>query len=251
MPWSRVYHGRPATTAIVGPIAPVAARADRFRGPHPVALVRSARSAYDADMALTYAYAYRSGTIYLNVTNRCSNDCVFCVRQGSGTLAGYDLRLDEEPDAAAVCAALERAAAEEGDVPALDEVVFCGFGEPTYRLALIGEVGRHLRERGVPVRLNTNGQAALIHGRDPFPTLRDAVDHASISLNASDRERYVQRCQPRFGPEAWDAVLDFARTAVATLPRVTLTVVGFTLQDDELEGCEELADRLGAELRVR
>jgi TatD DNase family protein len=206
---------------------------------------------------MAIAYEYRPGRLYLNVTHRCSNACTFCVRQGSASrLAGHDLRLPREPDTAEVLEAIDAATAARGR--AFDEVVFCGFGEPTYRLDLLRAVGRTLRRQGVPVRLNTNGQAALTAGGDPLTAggdpvaaLQGAVDHVSVSLNAPDAARYVALCRPQAGPAAWEALLGFCRDAVAHLPRVTLTVVGFTLEDEELERCESLADELGAELRVR
>ncbi len=199
---------------------------------------------------MAIAYEYRPGRLYLNVTHRCSNACTFCVRQGSASrLAGHDLRLPREPDTAEVLEAIDAATAVRGR--AFDEVVFCGFGEPTHRLDLLRAVGRRLRRQGVPVRLNTNGQAALIAGGDPVAALQGAVDHVSVSLNAPDASRYVALCRPQAGLAAWDALLGFCRNAVARLPRVTLTVVGFTLEDEDLERCEALAGELGAELRVR
>ncbi|MBW2458041.1 MAG: radical SAM protein, partial [Deltaproteobacteria bacterium] len=161
-------------------------------------------------LAMVLAYPYRPESLYLNITNRCSNDCTFCVRRGGRyTLAGFDLRLTEEPTAIQVLAAIAEREAEHGGP--FEEVVFCGFGEPTYRLELIGEVGRTLRSAGTHVRLNTNGQAALIAGRDPWPVLAGALDAISISLNAPDAESYQDLCHPQFGAEAYDALLTFAR----------------------------------------
>ncbi len=199
---------------------------------------------------MVIAYPYRPESLYLNVTNRCSNDCTFCVRRGGHfTLAGFDLRLTTEPTAEQVLTAITDREAQHGGP--FEEVVFCGFGEPTYRLEIIGEVGRALRSAGQTVRLNTNGQAALIAGRDPWPELADALDAVSISLNAPDAESYLELCQPQFGPETYEAVLSFARGSVQHVDEVVLTVVGFTLDHEAIAGCERIADSLGVGFRIR
>jgi TatD family-associated radical SAM protein len=196
------------------------------------------------------AYAYRPESLYLNVTNRCSNNCTFCVRRGGNfTLAGFDLRLTEEPTADQLLAAIAEQESEHGGP--FEEVVFCGFGEPTYRLELIGEVGRAQRRAGTRVRLNTNGQAALIAGRDPWPTLTDALDGVSISLNAPDQASYLALCQPQHVEAAYDALVTFAQRAAERLDEVVLTVVGWTLDDEAAQRCEQRAKSLGVGFRIR
>ncbi len=199
---------------------------------------------------MVIAYPYRPESLYLNVTNRCSNDCRFCVRKrGDFSLAGFDLRLTEEPSADQVLAAIAEQETAHGGP--FGEVVFCGFGEPTFRLELIGEVGRALRSAGTTVRLNTNGQGALIAGRDPWPTLTDALDAVSISLNAPDSVSYQALCRPQHGEAAYDAVLSFAQKGSERVDEVVLTVVGFTLDDDATERCEQIANSLGVGFRIR
>jgi len=202
---------------------------------------------------MTIAYEYRPGVLYLNVTNRCSNDCEFCVRQGPGySLGGVNLRLEREPTASEVKQAI--GAAETRRADPFDEVVFCGFGEPTHRLALIGEVGRWLRGRGVAVRLNTNGHTTLISGwalDKVVDEVAGAVDTISISLNAPTASEYVQLCDPSFGEEAFEAVVSFARACVGRVNRVVLTVVGFSLEEEAADRCEDLAHDMGADFRVR
>jgi TatD family-associated radical SAM protein len=204
---------------------------------------------------MTIAYEYRPGRLYLNVTNRCSNDCVFCVRQGPGySLGGMDMRLAREPTADEVKGAIRAAEQERRQGRVFDEVVFCGFGEPTHRLGLIGEVGQWLRGRGVAVRLNTNGHAALLNGQDLgaiVELLTEAVDTVSISLNAPSAEEYEELCEPSFGKEAFEAMVGFARACVGRVGCVVLTVVGFCLEEEAIDRCEELADAIGAEFRVR
>jgi TatD family-associated radical SAM protein len=200
---------------------------------------------------VTVAYEYRPGSLYLNITNRCSNSCAFCVRQAPGfSLAGFDMRLEREPGAAEVLEAVDEAQALRGEP--FDEVVFCGFGEPTHRLDVVREVGRALRRDGAFVRLNTNGQAALLNpGRDPVEELDGALDAVSISLNAPDPETYLELCRPRHGRAAHAAVLELARRCVGRIPQVTLTVVGGTISSAQARRCAELARGIGAGFRVR
>jgi TatD family-associated radical SAM protein len=199
---------------------------------------------------MVIGYELHPGTLYLNVTNRCSNDCTFCVRRRAGfSLGGYAMKLDREPTASEVLGDVARLEREHGRP--FDEVVFCGFGEPTMRLELVSEVGRALRAAGSPVRLDTNGQAALIAGRDPMPLLAGALDALSVSLNAPDAASYAELCRPRFGAAAYPAVLDFARAATERFARVTLTVVGCALDERAVTRSAEIAAAMGADFRVR
>jgi TatD DNase family protein len=199
---------------------------------------------------MVIAYELRPATLYLNVTNRCSNDCSFCVRRRPGfSLGGYPMRLEREPGASELLDEVARQERARGGP--FDEVVFCGFGEPTLRLELVDEVGRALRARGVRVRLDTNGQAALLAGRDPLPELARACDALSISLNAPTVARYLELCRPEHGAEAYEALTELARRAVEHGLDVTLSVVGHVLEPEEIAACERIARSLGASFRVR
>jgi TatD DNase family protein len=136
------------------------------------------------------------------------------------------------------------------------EIIWCGFGEPTFRLDLIVDAGPHLKASGARVRLDTNGHGALIHGRDILPELAPAVDAVSVSLNAPTVERYVELCSPSFGdhpPEAfYRATQDFLSGAAEHFDEVTASVVGHVLGFDEVEVAEDLAKSLGCRnFRVR
>ncbi|MEN8152098.1 MAG: TatD family nuclease-associated radical SAM protein [Planctomycetota bacterium] len=200
---------------------------------------------------MDYAYTYSSPRrLYLNVTNRCTNRCSFCVRDVRAGLGDGHLRGGEEPDLDALLAAIDA----KGDT--FDEIVWCGFGEPTFRLDLIVAAAPELRERCDRVRLDTNGHGALIHGRDVLPDLADAVDEVSVSLNAPTAARYVELCRPAFGnhsPEAFfEATCDFLAGAVGRFDDVTASVVGHALDLDEVEAAEALAESLGGRrFRVR
>ena len=150
--------------------------------------------------------------------------------------------------------------ARHGDRP-LREVVWCGFGEPTYRLDLITAAAPNLRARAQTIRLNTNGHACLIHGCDVLPELAAAVDEVSVSLNAAHRERDIEICLPNPAmfvgdqPPAeafWDAMVEFLTRAPRHFRRVQSSVVGGVLTDDEIEATRELARSLRVErFRVR
>lgn len=187
------------------------------------------------------AYTIRN-SLYLNVTNRCTNSCTFCPKFSDFVVKGYQLRLDHEPAAAEVIAAI-------GDPRHYDEVVFCGYGEPLLRLDLVKEVSAWLKTKGVTVRINTDGQANLVHGRDITPELAGLVDTLSISLNAADAATYQRYCRSRFGAAGYAAVKDFIRCAKLQIPQVVASVVA--LPGLDLVACRKVAEELGVPLRER
>jgi TatD family-associated radical SAM protein len=190
---------------------------------------------------------YRVGkNLYINLTNRCSNRCAFCVREGQSAVGEAEsLWLDREPQEEEVLAALRRMGAAD-----CGEIVFCGFGEPTERLDALTGVARQIKSEwpGMRVRLNTNGQGSLIAGRDITPEFNGLIDCASVSLNAANARDYARVCRPEHGEGAFDAVLDFAAKAKAHIPEVVLSIVE---GEADAPACENLARRLGLPLRVR
>lgn len=186
------------------------------------------------------AYKIRD-SLYLNVTNRCTNQCFFCVRFHSDYVKGHYLRLAEEPSVARIEASI-------GEPSEHKEVVFCGYGEPLIRLDAVKEVASWVKSKGGRVRINTNGHGNLIHGRNILPELRGVVDALSISLDAHDSETYERLCRP-FYRGAFDAVLDFIREAKKHIPDVQLTVVD--TEGVDLDACRKLAEGLSVALRVR
>lgn len=202
-------------------------------------------------------YVYRYGDarrLYLNVTNKCANRCSFCVRYSTAGLGGAVLWGGEEPD----LQMLQEAVRAFGSFEGFREFVWCGYGEPTFRLDLIRQAAPWLRSRGAKIRLNTNGQACLIHGRDVLPELSPAVDEISISMNAPNCWRYLELCRPesdRFlvAPERfWDALLDCLIRAPGYFESVQATVVGAVLGPEEIRQCRNLASSMGInKFRVR
>lgn len=186
------------------------------------------------------AYRIRD-SLYLNITNRCTNACSFCIRFRSDFVKGHNLRLRTEPTA-------EEVIREIGDPRIYKEVVFCGLGEPLQRLDLVRDVSRWIKAHGGRVRVNTNGHAALIHGRDILPELAGLVDAVSVSLDAQDAATYDRICKPVF-PNAFDAVIGFIREARRHIPEVQVTVV--EAEGVDIGRCREIAEGLGVTLRVR
>jgi TatD DNase family protein len=157
-------------------------------------------------------------SLYLNVTNRCTNACTFCAKRSDYHVKGHLLKLPGEPSVAEVLALV-------GDPKRHAEIVFCGFGEPLLRLADVKEIAGELKARGARVRVNTDGLANLVHGRNVLPELAGLVDALSVSLNAPDAETYARICPNRYGAASFPALLDFLREAPNHVPSVTATAV--------------------------
>lgn len=187
------------------------------------------------------AYKIRD-SLYLNITTRCTNHCDFCIRYYSDFVKGHNLRLKKEPSFEDVIKSI-------GDPRSYKEVVFCGYGEPLIRLDLVKAVAAWIKERGGMVRLNTNGQGNLIHGRNILPVLKGLVDYISISLNADRAEIYNEVCHPEFGEKTFEAMKDFIIEAKRHIPDVGITVI--TLPRVDLKACEMMAKKWGVKFRKR
>jgi len=189
-----------------------------------------------------YVYTYHGG-VYINPTNNCTNNCVFCLRNDRNGVADNDLWLKKEPTAEEIIADLK-------PLLPVEKITFCGFGEPMMRLDVIKEVAKFAKDNGIFVKINTNGQADLIYGRDVLPDLVGLVDAFSISLNASTAEKYQDECQSIYGEAAFPALLSFTKRALTAGFNTTLSVVD-VLPPDEIERCEKIAKDIGATFRVR
>lgn len=201
-------------------------------------------------MTITYEY---EGALYVNLTNKCNCNCEFCLRHGKAQGSIYtedSLWLEREPTREeALDSFLGR------DVCSYREIVFCGYGEPTYRLDdllwLVDELKVRFGGKLPPVRINTNGHANLINGRNVCPELADRIHTLSISLNATNAADYVALCHPIQGEAAYQAMLDFAREAANYVSQVVLTIVDKDKTAEEIEQCKSIAADLGVKLRIR
>ena len=197
-------------------------------------------------MSTSGEIAYRIGdALYLNLTNACTLRCRFCPKhEGAWAVKGHELELERGPSFEQVVAAI-------GDPGSYREVVFCGLGEPTLRLRLLLRVARWLKERGVArVRLNTDGLANLIHGRDTTVEMAGVIDAVSVSLNAQDEATYLRHCAPpRAG--AYEACKEFIQAAGAHIPEVVATALD-GLPGVDIDACRRVAEEeLGARFRRR
>ena len=194
--------------------------------------------------------AYEVGeSLYINVTNKCSNRCDFCIRNnGDGAYGSEPLWREREPGAEEILAAIAEKGAER-----YPEIVFCGYGEPTYRIEDARTVALKIKERfpSMHIRMNTNGHSDLIHKKETAMLFEGAFDTVGISLNTPNAEEYVKICRPVFGEIAFDGLLKFAEKLKKYVPRVLLSVVRQTLTEEELNECRHIAERIGVELKIR
>ncbi|MGN0942018.1 MAG: TatD family nuclease-associated radical SAM protein [Selenomonadaceae bacterium] len=190
--------------------------------------------------------------IYVNLTNRCTCACTFCLRTMKKMAESHTLWLKKEPTVEEVEAGLDEAFKKHGAL--ISEVVFCGFGEPTMRLhdlvTLLGYVKNHYPSAAT--RVNTNGLSDLNFKRDTAPDFGGGIlDTISISLNASNAERYLELTRSEFGMPSYDAMLDFAVNVKQYVPNVVLTVVDHVEDSEEIKKCQKICDERGLKLRVR
>jgi TatD DNase family protein len=175
-----------------------------------------------------YSIAYKiRNSLYLNITNRCTLACVFCPKFTTFEVKGHYLRLPKEEPG------FEKIVEAMGDLSGLDEVVFCGFGEPTQRLDMLKRVSQYAHSKGLKVRLDTDGLGNLIHQRDIVPELKGVIDAVNVSLNAPDAQVYAKVCPNRFGEAAYPEVKKFILEAKRHIPWVQASVVGMPGVDVE------------------
>ncbi|MFA5144230.1 MAG: TatD family hydrolase [Candidatus Omnitrophota bacterium] len=187
------------------------------------------------------AYGIRD-SLYLNITNRCTNNCDFCVRRDTDFVKGHNLVLDKEPDIGEILEAV-------GDPAGYKEIVFCGYGEPTIRLDVVRAVAKALKAKGAVIRLVTNGHGDLINSRPIAGELAGLIDKVSVSLNADTEDKYNDICVPKFGPGSFKHVIDFITECAAR--NIDTEVTCLDLEGVDIQKCEELAKSLGAKFRLR
>ena len=186
--------------------------------------------------------------VYVNITNDCNCDCVFCLRSIKEMARESSLWIEHDPSLTEIVEELERLPWQY-----VREVVCCGFGEPLIRLDTVLSVLRWVKEHhpDMSTRVNTNGLGELEHGyvfADQFAGLLDTV---SISLNASNAERYLALTRSRFGISSYEAMLTFAEHCKPYVPNVVLTVVEKVEDAEEIALCRRICAERGLTLRVR
>lgn len=196
---------------------------------------------------MTITYPVKNG-IYVNMTNRCPCACTFCLRQNAdGVFGSGSLWLEREPTVRELCESVD-----SWDLGKYDEVVFCGYGEPTERLDDLLKVAAYVKSKSsIKTRLNTNGLADLIWNEKTAPKLKGLIDTVSVSLNTTNKEDYYKLVRPKFGVDSYDAMLRFTRDCTAYVPNVVMTVVDLVTSKEEQEICRKICESVGATLRIR
>jgi TatD family-associated radical SAM protein len=193
---------------------------------------------------VTQKISYQIGnSLYLSITDRCTLVCTFCPKTlGNTTVQGYDLSMDHRPSVEEIISAIDNPIK-------YDEVVFCGYGEPTLRLNVLLEVARTIKAAGGKTRINSDGLANLVHRRNTLPEMADCIDALSISMNAQDKTTYDRHTQPTL-PDSYDAMLAFLTEAPKHIAQVTATALD-GLEGVDIAACEKLAEACGVHFRKR
>jgi len=197
-----------------------------------------------------FAY-YLGSTMYINVTNKCTNKCVFCIRSTGDSVGGVNLVLEDEKFTYEdVIREVRDAFSDE-----CSEIVFCGYGEPLIKLDIVKHTAKFIRENypEIPVRINTNGHGNLIHRRNIVPELKGLIDKVSVSLNADTAELYAELANPVYEKSiAYEGVRDFIKECSQNGIETTATVVsGFGNYKIDIDKCRQIAEGLGAKFRAR
>ncbi len=206
-------------------------------------------------MANTLVYLL-DGKIYINLTNMCTNDCIFCLRKDKSDVKGQELWLDDENSTATdVIEQFEIIVKQHFtlDTSRFNEVTFCGYGEPMLKLDVLEEVAKYIKTHypGTKIRVNTNGHANFVYNRNVVPELKGLVDEFSVSLNAATKEEYNELSQPKFS-EAYAEMKKFIKYCRdENIPVVASVVEGYKGRHLDLEICKQISKDLGAKFRVR
>ena len=190
-------------------------------------------------------YTYKN-QVYANITNKCDCSCRFCIRSHRDSIGeAENLWHKTEPTLEEI-----KKAMDDFDFTGYEELVFCGYGEPTCALENLLASAAYAKEKyNVKIRLNTNGLANLYHNRNVVPELAEVIDSVSISLNAPTAEKYQEVTRPQF-ENAFPAMLDFASLAQAAFGHTQLSIVD-VLPEEEIKACQRIADERGIFLKIR
>lgn len=214
-------------------------------------------------------------TVYINLTNACTNDCVFCLRSQKDDVCGADMWHDdnytlediiEQFEGFITSAKNSKSHSEEhqeeeenlGSSPLcsdqrLKNVVFCGYGEPFLRKEMMKEFAKYLRKNypELTIRVNTNGHANAIYRTNVAEEFKGLLDVASVSLNSDNADEYDEICRPKI-KNAYEEVKKFIKACnEAGIKTYASIVTGFDEREINVENCEKIAHELGAEFRNR
>lgn len=197
-------------------------------------------------MSNTLVYSL-DGKTYINLTNKCTNNCIFCLRQDKNDVCGQDMWLDTEDFSP------EDVISQLKNFDISKEVIFCGYGEPLLKLEVLKEVAKYIKQNSpnTKIRINTNGHANYVYKRNIIPELKGLIDKISVSLNASTSEEYDELSQPKF-ENAYEEVKKFIKCCTESGIQTDASIVdGYKGRRLNIEKCKQIANELGANLRVR
>ncbi len=195
---------------------------------------------------LTIFYKFE-GEMYVNITNGCPCDCVFCIRKNGDTIEDNDsLWLEHEPSFEEICSAFDAF-----NKTGITEAVFCGYGEPCVRADMLLKTAEYIKQNSdMNVRINTNGLVRLIHKDFDVSGFKGLIDSISVSLNAPTAQSYNEVTRPSFGEKAFDEMLKFSIDVKNLGIKTAFTVVD-VITKEQIADCEALAQKMGIPLRVR
>jgi len=186
-------------------------------------------------------------TVYVNLTNACTNSCVFCLREQKDDVCGANMRHDDNYT-------LEDIIRQFKNFSSIKEVVFCGYGEPFLKKDMMKEFCKYLRQNypEIKIRVNTNGHANAIYKTNTAEEFKGLIDAVSVSLNASNADEYNEICHPKI-VNAYSEVKKFIKSARDAGMDVSASIVtGFDKEHNiDIEKCRKIADSLGAKFRNR
>lgn len=203
-------------------------------------------------MANTLVYLL-DNKIYINLTNRCTNNCIFCLRNDKDDVCGQELWLDSEDFSAEDVISQFHSVLNKAGDDFKNEAVFCGYGEPMLKLDILKNVALFIKQNypQIKTRINTNGHANFVYKRNVAPELIGLIDEISVSLNAPTSQEYNELSNPKFD-NAYDEVKNFIKSCSdAGIKTVTSIVENYKGRHLDIEACEKISNDLGAKLRVR
>ena len=195
------------------------------------------------------------GKIYINLTNRCTNDCIFCLRKDKDDVVGQTLWLDDENSTAQDV--IKQFEVKKNELLSTNlpftETIFCGYGEPMLKFDELKQVAKYIKEKypKTKIRVNTNGHANYIYKKNIVPECKGLIDEFSVSLNGATKKEYDELSLPKFA-QAYEEVKNFIKACSDEKISVVASVVeGYKGRHLDLKKCEEIANNLGAKFRVR
>ena len=187
-------------------------------------------------------------TVYINLTNACTNSCVFCLREQKDDVCGHEMWHDDNYTLEDIIAQFKN---YENSV---EEVVFCGYGEPFLKKDMMKRFCEYLRKNypNIKIRVNSNGHANAVYNTNVADEFKNLIDSVSISLNAPNEKEYDEICNPKIN-NAYNSMKEFVKACKTAGMDVTTSVVtGFDdIHNIDIQKCEEIAKSLGAKFRNR